>query len=252
MKRLLPLLDDAVEDALVTDRTKHYAEKLTIGLPPSVNRALLSVAQPILDTKAAYPFLTFDIIELKADGMAQALLNGQVDAVLTLEHPGEELDQLGQIDSRTIATRKIYIGLSRFRMELDGLDTSTPVRTLLERYPLNIQATNSGMVQQAYSIYRHFGLPPYVQYSESQMKMLLSARIGDGLLLAPEFQVLEDDNQRYLQYFDAGIDRLCLEERLYLDKGQRFRTARLFLWPADRPGRAGDETASCRRRAEGK
>lgn len=221
LKQILPMLDNAVEEARLTDRTKHYAEKLTLGLPAAINRALLGIAQPILKTKAEYPYLAIDFHELSADQMAQALQDHTVDAVISLEHPEDEHMSPEYFCSIPLAKKKIYIGVSRFRLEFDGLSETSTAEDLLKRYPLNVQATNSGMVQQVYALYRHFGIPPNVQYANSQMKMLMSARIGNGLVLAPEFQIFEDNNQEFLRYYDTNLEDLCLLQKVYwLQEGE--------------------------------
>ena len=236
LQGILGSLDDAVESAQITDRARHYAARMTLGIQDQieVSGSLSPLVRALQETQDQFPFLIVDILRIPFDQVEPSLTSGRADAVVSLDPAGIKAPFSKVIFRRALFREKLMLSVSKKLLRDQFPDGRPDVRTLLQRYTLNTADYDAGLVQQIFAIYRHHDLLPNIRYFDNPMESMLRARLGFGLSLTPETLLHESGNDEFMEYFDLDTDAACVTRNLlwredHVSDPLRFLLGR--LWP---------------------
>lgn len=221
LQSILSSLDGAVEAAQVTDRARHYAARMTIGIQVSINisQSLTPLLRALEATQDEFPFLIIDVVQVPFDQVEPVLLSGQADAVISLNPAGKKAPFSKGIRFQTLFEEYLMLSIAKRRLAADYGGSQPEVRELLTRYPLNVVNGDSGLIEQIFMIYRHYGLLPKLNYYTNDLQPMLRTRLGHGMSLTPATLMHDADNDEFLEFFDLDTDNA--------------RVTRNLLWHAD-------------------
>ncbi len=216
LQGILATLDDAVESAQVTDRARHYAARMTLGIQDQidVSRSLSPLVLALQQTQEQFPFLIVDILRVPFDQVEPVLTSGRADAVVSLDPAGIKAPFSKVIFRRALFREKLMLSVSRQLLRAGYPDGAPDVRTLLQRHVLNTTDTDAGLIQQIFAIYRHHGLLPNIRYFDNPLETMLRARLGFGLSLTPETLMHESGNDDFMAYFDLDTEAAYVTRNL--------------------------------------
>lgn len=238
LQGILTTLDDAVESAQATDRARHYAARMTIGIQEEINisRSLSPLLRALEATREHYPFLILDIEQIAFDQVEPALTSGRASVVVALDPAGMKMPFSKQIERRTLFRERLLLSVSKSLLRRDFPDGAPDVRTLLQRYPINTVNTDAGLVQQLFAIYRHHDLLPNIRYYDNQIEPMMRGILGYGIALTPATLRADGGNEEFLEFFDLETDAACVTRNL-LWRADRVSEPLEFLlsqlWPED-------------------
>ncbi len=208
LQGILSTLDSAVESAQVTDRARHYAARMTVGIQAeiAVSRALSPLIRALQETQKAFPHLIVDVKRIEFDQVEQALLNGKVDFIISLDPAGQKEPFSKRIAYKPFVEEKLVLCVSRKLLADDFGVGPLNTQMLLSKYPLNLDRDNSAMIARVFSIYRHHGLLPNICYYDNPIEAQLRARLGYGLCLSPETLTTDAGSDEFFRYFELDCE----------------------------------------------
>ncbi len=236
LQHILASLDDAVESAQATDRARHYAARMTIGVQESITLtdSMAPMIRALRATQAEFPFLIVDALRVEFDQVEPILLSGRADAVVALDPVGKKSPFSRQIQRRVMFREKLLLSIDRQRLAADYGDAPPDAHALLARYPLNLVSGDGGLIQQVFDIYRQYDLLPKISYFNNALESILRARLGYGMCLTPETLVSDPVNQEFLAFIPLEAESAYVSRNL-LWRGGNIPAPLQFLldrlWP---------------------
>lgn len=216
LQSILSTLDSAVESAQVTDRARHYAARMTVGIQAeiSISRAFSPLIRALQQTQKAFPHLIVDVKRIVFDQVEPSLLNGKVDFVVALDPAGEKEPFSKRISYKPFVREKLVLCVSRKLLADDFGVGPLNTQMLLSKYPLNLDRDNSAMITRVFSIYRHHGLLPNICYYDNPIEAQLRARLGYGICLSPETLTSDAGSDEFFRYFDLECDNAAVTRNI--------------------------------------